>query len=296
MNRWLVGTVAAAAIAVGGGCGDVGLDLFTGVTEIGAPSWSPDGSALAFHIQAHGESEIYRVDADGGDFERLTSEEGYGRSPAWSPDGRRLAFSRAVDYLTYDLYVADADGSVAERVHRGRGDSDHPTWSPDGTKVAFVVGGVDQVLGSAGALVTLDVGSRSLRRLGPLAARNPAWSPTGPWIAFSKSENEDYGVYVVRADGRRSERLVISGASDPAWSPDGRLLAVSRGTEGIFVVSAAGGRARRLPIDVQMEIGVGNLAWSPDGTRIAYATTEALYVADVDGGPVRKVAGIEDAT
>lgn len=296
MTRWLVGSVAAAALAVGGGCGDAGFDIFPGVTEIGAPNWSSDGTALVFHIQAQGESHIYRVGADGSDLEKLTSLQGYSRSPAWSPDSRRLAFSRAVDYLTYDLYVANADGSDPKRVHRGHGDSDHPTWSPDGTRVAFVVGGVDQVLGSAGALVTLDLQSGSFRRLGPLGARNPAWSPTGRWVAFSRSENEAYGVYVVRADGRGAGRLVIRDASDPTWSPDGRLLAVSRGTAGIFVVVVAGGGVRRLPIDVQMEIGLGDLAWSPDGTRIAYATTDALHIATVDGTGVRKVAAISDVT
>lgn len=294
MTRWLVAAAAAAALTAGGGCGGPGGSIFSGVTDIGAPSWSADGTELVFHVQADGESEIYRVDADGGDVEQLTSDEGYARSPAWSPDGRRLAFSRAVAFLSYDLYVADGDGSSPRLVHSG--DSDHPTWSPDGTRIAFVVGGVDQVLGSSGALVTLDLASRSVKRLGAPQAVNPSWSPTGAWIAFSRSTNEAYGVYIIRADGRGDERLVIRHASDPTWSPDGRLLAVSRGVEGIYVVAVTGGRVRRLPIDVQMEIGVGDLAWSPDGTRIAYATTDALYVADVDGRRVRKVAGIEDAT
>jgi Tol biopolymer transport system component len=291
--------IVVAAIGAVGGCALLlkslafEVDYFPSAAELGAPSWSPDGSELVFHIENGGKSQIYRVDSDGGDFEQLTSEEAYSRSPAWSPDGSHIAFSRAPG-LTYALYVADSDGSHARRIFSTDVSIDGPSWSPDGARIAFVTGSVDPVLGSVGHLVTLRADGRGLRELDPLDARNPTWSPDGRWIAFSRSENPVYGVYVVPAEGGR-ERLVVKQASDPTWSQDGKRLAVSQGRAGIFVVPLEGGGPRRLPIRLPGEYGPDDLAWSPDGRRIAFVTNGALYVADVDGSGVRRVATVKDA-
>src|SRR5262249_1082269 len=66
----------------------------TFLTEVGRPSWSPDGSSLAFAETAscvHGCSSIYTVNADGTGLRRITRP-GNQWSPAWSPDGSRIAF------------------------------------------------------------------------------------------------------------------------------------------------------------------------------------------------------------
>ena len=298
-------TIVLATLGAVGGCAvllksqldfNVGYFPSSAERELGAPSWSPDGSELVFHIESERKSEIYRVDADGGDLEQLTSEEAYSRSPAWSPDGSRIAFSRAPDHLTYALYVAERDGSHARRIFSSDVSIDGPCWSPDGARVPFVTGLVDQMFGSVGHWVTLRADGRGLKQLDPWDARDPAWSPDGRWIAYWRSKNEAdgvYGVYVVPAEGGR-ERLVVKQVSDPAWSPDGKRLAVS-GRAGIFVVPLKGGRPRRLPIRLPDEYGPDDLAWSPDGRRIAFVTYGALYVANVDGSGVRRVASVKDA-
>ena len=302
MRYWLRAAVVIVAIVAAGGCAllykataELDLNLMPGVQDIGSPSWSPDGSALVFHIQTEGRSEIYRVDIDESDVVQLTSADAYSRSPAFAPDGSRIAFTRAPDYLTYALYLAESDGSRA-RPLLGAGVSGlDPSWSPDGRRIVVVDGSVDQVLGSAGRLMTVRTDGRGRRRLvGPVQARNPAWSPDGRWIAFSRSENEVYGVYVVPAEGGR-ERLVIKQASDPAWSPDGKRLAVSRGLKGIFVVPLDGGRPQRLPIHLPDGPGLSDLAWSPNGRHIAFATVEALYIANTDGSGSQRVASLDDA-
>jgi TolB protein len=72
------------------------------------PTWSPDGSQLAF-FRTDG---IYVVNADGSGMRRLIQE---GQYPDWSPDGRRIAYS-----LRGDIYVAAADGTGARSVSAGR--------------------------------------------------------------------------------------------------------------------------------------------------------------------------------
>jgi TolB protein len=58
-------------------------------------------------------------------------------------------------------------------------------------------------------------------------ATQPAWSPRGRTIAFRRSMERRSQIYVISASGGRARRLTGTGESfDPAWSPDGRFLAL----------------------------------------------------------------------
>ncbi len=111
------------------------------------PSWSPDGKRIAFSsdrdIHFIGEdgitSEIYVMDTDGGNPQRLTENRKNDESPAWSPDGTRIVFSsdRKGDWVNYQIYVMDADGGNLQRLTENRDNDGAPSWSPDGKRIAF---------------------------------------------------------------------------------------------------------------------------------------------------------------
>ena len=111
------------------------------------PSWSPDGERIVFSARRDGHfenelvltSEIYVMDADGGDPQRLTENRKNERYPAWSPDGNRIAFSadRKGDLQNFEIYVMDADGGNEQRLTENRIHDRYPSWSPDGKRIAF---------------------------------------------------------------------------------------------------------------------------------------------------------------
>lgn len=93
-------------LTFGGSCG------YT--CENNSPSWSPDGSRIAYDSGAYGHvvgnnmypHDIYVMDPDGGNKVRLTTGTGWDRYPVWSPDGTKIIYT-----IEPNIYVMNADGS-----------------------------------------------------------------------------------------------------------------------------------------------------------------------------------------
>ena len=111
------------------------------------PSWSPDGAHIVFSArrEEHVENkfavtyEIYVMDADGGNQQRLTNNRNNELSPVWSPDGNRIAFvsDRKGNLDNFDIYIMDADGGNQQNLTNNRAWNWQPSWSPDGNRIAF---------------------------------------------------------------------------------------------------------------------------------------------------------------
>ena len=96
------------------------------------PSWSPDGSMIAFVSQRDGNHEIYVMDADGLNVRKLAPRKGWREDyPTWSPDGTKIAFSfyPSPKWDERDIYVMDADGSNVRQLTKTKENEYASDWT-----------------------------------------------------------------------------------------------------------------------------------------------------------------------
>jgi TolB protein len=224
----------------------------------GAPTWSPDGRAIAYTSG----TDIYVVNADGSD-RRTLAPNARGVALAWSPLGDKIAFVSERDG-DMEIHVINPEGSEQRRLTRNTVRDSYPVWSPDGRRIAFESNWQVWVMNADGS------GQRRLTRNG---ARNfaPAWSPDGRRIAFERRVGrEKYGgcsgcgrastfqVYVMNADGSGA-RMLAQGGTQPFWSPDGQKIAFERQSD-IYVMNTDGSGQRKLTRGARRE---SQPVWSP---------------------------------
>jgi Tol biopolymer transport system component len=198
-----------------------------------------------------------------------------------------------------ELFSVRADGSRRRALSRNpKGGDSGGRWSTDRTRIAFVSERLERGHRVDG-LYVMRMDGRRLRRLTPRWFEVaidvvPDWSPDGAELTLSGKRGSRSGVWTIHADGRRL-RFLARG-TDAAWSPSGDRI-VFTALNGISVVSAAGGRVRRLthgPND-------STPAWSPDGRTLAFVRSDAdgvvqqLALVPAAGGAVRRIFGGRDA-
>jgi len=285
-------------------------------------SWSPDGSRIAFHSREYS-SDVLTVDAVDVNTGEIT-DLGPGEDPVWSHDGSRIAylrdgklylalpdgreawpvispmqsFIRSVAWSASDSgFVFSYKTSPMHAIWKTTlgGDSeqflaygDTPVWSPDGTMIAFV-GKIrraseygDRVVSDSEVWVITSDGSRphklgSYRSYGNSdeCARPVSWSADSSQLFFGPWSRQ----LVAPADGSAPPREVGAGCG-PGTSPAGNgAIKESASEHSTIVYDAEGAEVLRLPGD--------HAQWSPDGTRIAYWTSEnnrQLHLVDYPSG------------
>ena len=104
------------------------------------PSWSPDGKKITFTSgQFEGWDEIYVIDVDGQNMQRLTFDKGkFDVFPRWAPGGKRVVFD-SERFGGQELMLMKPDGSCQTRITIAEKTFEaEPVWSPDGRGLAYM--------------------------------------------------------------------------------------------------------------------------------------------------------------
>jgi imidazolonepropionase-like amidohydrolase/Tol biopolymer transport system component len=311
--------------------------------ELGEPVFAPDGSAIYYtRNTTPGNSFEYAQDSQSGIFaierhelatgEVTTAVSGYGGAvrPAPSPDGTEIAFVRR-DKDQSQLWVKDM-ASGRERMVYGKLDLDvqetwavtgvYPNidWTPDSASIVFWAGGKLNRVGRDGsghAVIPFSINdSRGVAdaphpvilvspdRFTTTMPRFATLSPDGTRVVF-----ESLGrLHSKSAKGKDAPAPLTGDTADaieafPAFSRDGSSLAYVRwndATLGEIILADASGQNRRV---LTGPGHFGNIAFSPDGTMIAFEKREGgyltapdfsenagIYVMPVNGGEPRLVS------
>lgn len=275
-----------------------------------SPSWSPDGSQIAFHSgrwgTGVGHSEIALMNADGSGIRRLTDDcwDDYFATwvrddsvvrtlPVWAPPARpdlgRPAVAEPDDILVggseggfTDLYGLDPETGRMTNLTADYASQMSPAWSPDRSQIAF---SGDVLEPGNYDIYVMNADGSDLRRLSTDAwhAGRPSWSPNGSSIAFEGKG----GVWSVRTDGTDLRKIAEDqspGGHYPTWSPDARSVAYT-GSGSIYVADVASGQVSTL-YDGRDSGDAYGVQWSPDGSKLLFTCVRDICVIDADGGHV----------
>ncbi len=259
--------------------------------------------------------ELALADSDGEYDVRLTTNGRFDNFPTWSPDGRRIAYysgaflhTMAIDgtdvWVIHGGPVNDPDrraitaGPVDDSaarfarrspIQRGAVAPQPPQWAPDGRRLAFV-GTEPRMQGAPRnptySIYTVGADGSGGQRLTE-AVSGPSWSPDGERLAFAKLDGAEVALYTIAVDGSDARRVTTIegwrarqyGEPDPtrawidtvAWSPAGGQILYTCG-RAVCVVDLDGTPVGASPSDVTDGSAA---AWSPDGSRIAIASSRA---------------------
>jgi hypothetical protein len=142
------------------------------------PTWSPDGSQIAFAEPVADGFQLFVVNADGSNATQLTHTKGTALDPAWSPDGSEIAFHTDEGGRLSTLSLIHPDGTGLRVLLSRAGNVGRPAWSPDGSRIAFRIDATIYVMNA-------DSSGRTELTKAPDVYDSPtAWMPDGEHLIF----------------------------------------------------------------------------------------------------------------
>jgi TolB protein len=265
------------------------------ITLLGGGIQGIGESKIYFVSNRTGNKEVWVMDYDGANPQRITRYDNLTLGPAVSADGSKLAYTSWYSGNPY-IYILSLDSGRALTFHNlGPHLNTAPFFSPDGNHIAF---SASRELASE--IYLADASGANPVQLTRERGVNtsPAINPKNPdQIAFVSGRSGPPQVYIMDSHGGNVRRISAGGgdAVTPAWSPNGQYLAFSwtrgyaPGNYNIFVMDLSSGNLN------QLTFGEGaneHPSWSPDGRHIAFESNRSgkkkqIYSMLADGSQVR---------
>jgi len=246
------------------------------------PTPEPVNGRIVFDTTRHGgANEIYIMNPDGSNQQRLTSNSVQDDEPDLSPDGQWIAYD-SFSGGTRQIKIMPASGGSSHSLVSGR----EPDWDPYGNLLAYeTVNGTKQI-----RIVDVSSGSSWAITEDSHDNRAPSWSPDGSQIAMMSDIRDVWQIVIVDVETKAQDQIT-TGSGDkrfPVWSPNGDLIAYNtvignNYPNEIWMIDHSGNNAQQLTATNNN----GRPAWSPDGQYILFNSQREgdwlIFQMDVDG-------------
>ncbi len=262
---------------------------------------------LAFVSNRAGISQIWLMDAYGGNLLQVTNLPDGACQPDWSPDGSRLIFispcqGRREIYERTSMYIINVDGTGIQALPASpEGDFD-PAWSPDGNHIAFT-----SLRNGQMKVYVMNLSDQSVAMISnsPYSDRNPAWAPSGMQLAYVRARTAAQ-IWVSTDTGQSEVQFTRSGDLNdiwPVWSPDGQLIyftqtAKERGVPWLMLQryeNRGMSEAIRIPEVAAPQLGPAvEISVSADGFWLTYegwpdGSNHDIYRMSITGASVQRL-------
>jgi TolB protein len=217
--------------------------------------------------------QLYLMDADGNDLQRLTHTQAFDRDPHFAYDRQRIAFSSNREDGCYQIYLLDLSTRAVKKLTSGPEDKTNPVWSPDNRRLIVTMQKNDRT-----QLVIMNDDGTGMQQITDTYGENHAYSfsSDNTLIAYESGLNRRSEIFTYDLTGRNISLLIrsddLTQCGNPVFNPAGRTLLFTsdlaqRRLGQIFVLTLTTGEYLRITHD---NVAHDDPVYSPDGTLIAY--------------------------
>lgn len=286
--------------------GDAPVQITSGAGEKRNPAWFASGRQIVFSSNQSGTFQIYALDTDSGEVNRLTMDAADNSEPSATADNRAILFHSTKDEA--NVYSLQLESLTETALTASTGLQVLPRIAPDARRVAFQTSpSSSAVFQSDLKILPLDNSHQTLE-----VAKNgfdPQWSPDANSLAFVRSSGATFDLWKVSAFGQNETQITMGGINPTNftfapfeikhinfnWSPDGRQLVYASfksGAANVWTVSADGAADKQWTAFTGEATAVSDYYWSPDARKIAFfaqmkppdeAASRAFRVCVTDG-------------
>lgn len=221
---------------------------------------------IAYISDQDGAQQIYLMDADGNNQQKVTNLHGANLSDLdWSPDGKEIVFAN-----NGDIYRLKLETMSVVQLTSNPGEDYRPVWSPDGKLIAYV-----SDRGGPYDVWTMKLNGANVRNMtgDPRWELTVRWLPDGSGVSYVPNSGANLQIWIDTIDElnifmQEASDIVLHSITDFRWSPDGKFLSL-QSDQGAYIVSSDSGNLWEIATRDEY-VSQSAPSWSPDGCDLAF--------------------------